>query len=87
VFQLDENPSTGYCWAISETDSTILALQDSTYTASKTSPGIVGSGGTRTLTFLTKKSGTVHLQLKYWRSFEGDSSIIKRFSATIEVSA
>jgi WD40 repeat protein len=37
VLQLDENPSTGYLWAISKTDPTILALQDSTYTASKTS--------------------------------------------------
>jgi inhibitor of cysteine peptidase len=82
VLQLDENASTGYTWAASKTDATILALQDSTYTASGNVPG---SGGTRVFTFLAKKAGTVHLQLKYWRSFVGDSSVTQRYSVTVEV--
>lgn len=82
VVQLDENASTGYTWVVSKTDATILTLQTSTYTASGNAPG---SGGTRVFTFLAKKPGTVHLQLKYWRSFVGDSSVTERYSATIEV--
>jgi inhibitor of cysteine peptidase len=82
VIQLDENASTGYTWAINKTDTTILTLQSSTYTSSGNLPG---SGGTRVFTFLAKNPGTVQLQLKYWRSFEGDSSIIQRYNVTIEV--
>jgi inhibitor of cysteine peptidase len=82
VLQLDENASTGYTWTVGQTDSTILALQSSKYTASGNVPG---SGGTRVFTFLAKKSGMVHLQLKYWRSFVGDSSVVQRYSVTLEV--
>ncbi len=82
VIQLDENASTGYTWAVNKTDTTVLMLQSSTYTSSGNLPG---SGGTRVFTFLAKNPGTVQLQLKYWRSFEGDSSIVERYSVTIEV--
>jgi len=82
VIQLDENASTGYTWAVNKIDTTVLLLQSSTYTASGNVPG---SGGTRVFTFLAKNPGTVQLQLKYWRSFVGDSSIIQRYSITVEV--
>jgi inhibitor of cysteine peptidase len=82
VIQLDENASTGYTWAVNKIDTTVLLLQSSTYTASGNLPG---SGGTRVFTFLAKNPGTVHLQLKYWRSFVGDSSISERYSVTVEV--
>ncbi|HLZ60111.1 MAG TPA: protease inhibitor I42 family protein [Ktedonosporobacter sp.] len=83
IIQLGENPSTGYTWAVASSDEQILKLQDSAYTA--TPPVQPGSGGTRTFTFVAQKSGTVPLQLKYWRSFEGDRSIVRRFEATIQV--
>jgi len=82
VIQLDENASTGYTWAVNKTDTTVLMLQSSTYTSSGNLPG---SGGTRVFTFLAKNPGTVHLQLKYWRSFVGDASITERYSVNIEV--
>ena len=80
---LDENPTTGYLWAIDHTDTTILTQQSSDYTP--TPGGGVGSGGTRVFVFHAKNTGTVQLQLKYWRSFEGNSSIIKHFNVTIQV--
>jgi inhibitor of cysteine peptidase len=83
TIQLAENPSTGYLWAIDKTDNTVLALQHSDYTP--TPGGALGSGGTRVFTFIAKNPGTVHLQLKLWRSFEGDSSIIRRYDVTIQV--
>jgi inhibitor of cysteine peptidase len=83
TLQLDENPSTGYLWAIDKTDNAVLALQHSDYTP--TPGGALGSGGTRVFTFIAKNPGTVHLQLKLWRSFEGDSSIIQRYDITIQV--
>ncbi len=83
MLQLDENPSTGYLWAIDKTDNAVLALQHSDYTP--TPGGALGSGGTRVFTFIAKNPGRVHLQLKVWRSFEGNSSVIQRYDATIQV--
>ena len=83
AIQLKENPTTGYRWAIDRSDSTILALQSSDFAAL---PGAgIGGGGTRTFTFKAEKAGAVHLQLKHWRSWEGDSSIVVRYDVTIQV--
>jgi inhibitor of cysteine peptidase len=83
AIQLKENPTTGYRWAIDRSDNTILALQSSDFAVL---PGTgIGRGGTRTFTFKAEKSGAVHLHLKQWRGWEGDSSIIGRYDVTIQV--
>jgi len=81
---LDANPSTGYGWSIEKSDGTLLTLKQSSFSASSSA---VGSGGIQTLTFVAKSAGTANLQLKYWRSFEGDKSITRRFAATIQIQA
>jgi inhibitor of cysteine peptidase len=81
---LDSNPTTGYKWAIEKSDATLLALKQSSFSASSSVPG---SGGTQVFTFVAKSTGTVDLQLKYWRSFEGDKSITRRFAVTIQIQA
>jgi len=85
VLQLDENPSTGFTWEVSKTDATILTLQDSTYTRAPGNPGEVGRGGIHIWTFMATQPGTVHLQLKNWRSFEGASSATHWYNVTLEV--
>jgi predicted secreted protein len=83
TIQLAANATTGFAWAIDKTDTTVLALQRETYTPS--AGGELGSGGTAVFIFRAQHPGTVHLQLKYWRSWEGDSSIVKRYDVTIQV--
>jgi len=85
ALSLYENGTTGYTWALKQPDATILALQSSMFNAPPHSNHLVGVGGTRVFTFLAKKSGTVHLQLKYWRSFVGDSSIAERYNVMVKV--
>jgi inhibitor of cysteine peptidase len=83
VIQLKENPTTGYRWAIDKSDNAILALQSSD---SAVTPGAgIGGGGTRTFTFKAEKPGTVRLELKQWRDWIGDSSIIGHYDVTIQV--
>jgi hypothetical protein len=41
--------------------------------------GAVGSGGHVAFTFKAKKAGTGEVTLKYWRHFDGDTSITNRF--------
>jgi inhibitor of cysteine peptidase len=81
---LDSNPTTGYGWAIEKSDETLLTLKQSNFSASSS---LIGSSGTQTFTFVAKSAGTVHLQLKYWRSFAGDKSITRRFAVTIQIRA
>jgi predicted secreted protein len=81
---LDANPTTGYGWSIEKNNGTLLTLKQSNYSASSSA---IGSGGTQTLTFVAKSVGTANLQLKYWRSFEGDKSITRRFAVTIQIQA
>jgi predicted secreted protein len=83
TIQLAANATTGFAWAIDKTDTTVLALQRETYTPYP--GGAIGSGGTAVFIFRAQHPGTVHLQLKYWRSWEGDSSIVKRYDVTIQV--
>jgi inhibitor of cysteine peptidase len=83
VIMLDANPSTGFDWDIDQTNNTVLASQGKTFQAS--SNGAPGSGGTDTFTFKALTAGTVNLSLKYWRSFEGPSSITNRYAVTLKV--
>jgi inhibitor of cysteine peptidase len=83
VITLPENPTTGYCWSIDQTDESVLISQTSTFSSAL--GGAVGSGGARTFLFIAKQSGTIHLQLKLFRAWLGDSSIIDRFDTTIQI--
>jgi inhibitor of cysteine peptidase len=83
IINLIENPTTGYVWAIDKMNPTVLVSQDPTF--SSTSGGAIGSGGTRIFTFTANQPGTVPLQFKLWRKWQGDSSIIERYDVTIRV--
>jgi len=80
--QLPENPTTGYRWTIQNPDDPNLELQNSEFSPSSSS---IGAGGQRTFTFQAKSPGTAHLQLKEWRAWEGDRSILNRFELTVQV--
>jgi inhibitor of cysteine peptidase len=83
IIRLPESPSTGYRWALDKSNEGILTLEETAYERSPTSG--TGGGGQRTLTFLMQAVGTVLLQLKHWRAWEGDASITERFTLTLHV--
>lgn len=81
---LPENPTTGFKWAIDENDRRILALDDTVYIP-PLEGGFIGARGQRTFTFTARQPGEVALKLKYWRVWEGDSSVVERFGVTVRV--
>jgi inhibitor of cysteine peptidase len=83
VVRLDENPSTGYKWALEKRQADVVALQRAEYARAPSSG--VGGDGQRILTFKAKQAGIAALQLKLWRAWEGDTSIIERFTVTFHV--
>ena len=73
---LPENATTGYRWEIDRIDEQIVEAAGS---EPHYPGGAVGAGGEVTFAFKGKKSGAGDITLKYWRHFEGDSSVTKRF--------
>ena len=83
VIQLKENPTTGYRWTIEHLDQAILAVQSSDFSLA---PGSgIGGGGVRLFVLEAKQTGTTRLQLKLWRDWQGDSTIIERFDVTLDI--
>ena len=83
VIKLAENPTTGYEWAIDNIDSKAIKLEDSELSLPENAG--LGAGGERIFTFQTKATGISRLQLKEWRSWLGDRSIIQRFEVTFQI--
>ena len=73
---LPENATTGYRWAIDRPDRDVVEEAGS---EPDPSGGAIGSGGNVTFDFTAKKAGNGEVALKYWRHFEGEGSVVKRF--------
>lgn len=83
IVRLPENPTTGYTWAIDETDSRLLALDSTDYVPPET--GSIGARGQRAFVFTARQSGEVALKFKYWRFWEGDASVTERYVVNLRV--
>lgn len=81
---LDGNPSTGYTWEVKDLD-TDMFQQVGEPVFESSNPGMVGSGGTLTLTFKTLKVGTNSLTLIYHRPWETEVDPIDTYTVTIVV--
>ncbi len=79
--RLAENATTGYRWAPDSYDSGLLELAEATADYPGTA---VGSGGEAIFRFRIIGVGSSTLALKYWRHWEGASSIIRRFAVMID---
>jgi predicted secreted protein len=64
---LAENPTNGHRWAVDSVDTTVLHLQNSTYSVNP--GGGIGGGGIRTMTFQPVRPGSADLKLKLWREW------------------
>jgi inhibitor of cysteine peptidase len=84
VIELEGNPSTGYTWETKDMD--VSLLQQVGETAFKSSnPGLIGSGGTLTLTFKALKTGKATLTLIYHRPWETNVAPQSTFIVTLAV--
>lgn len=70
--RLQENAGTGFRWSVERADG--LAVDDNV--ARGDAPG---AAGLREFRFSAPAPGSHHLQLRHWRDWEGEASIIGRF--------
>lgn len=83
VLQLNENPTTGYRWALDATPPKAIENLVSQYVA--TPGGAIGGGGKREFSFTTSAPGEIHLRLKLWREWQGEDSATQRYEFTLKV--
>jgi inhibitor of cysteine peptidase len=80
---LDENPTTGYRWAIQTMTAPLLELESSDY--APPSGSAVGTGGMRRMVFAIRQAGMARLELKLWREWEGDTSVVERYAVIFDI--
>jgi inhibitor of cysteine peptidase len=80
--RLPENPTTGYSWALDSIDAQRLEAGAPAY---KGEGAGLGTGGVKTWKLVARAPGRTRLGLKRWRHWEGDTSIVERFSVTIDI--
>ena len=80
--RLHENATAGYRWAFDPLDPNLFAEQPA---GANYPDGTPGSGGTAILRVRLIAAGSGTLNLKYWRSFEGDSGILQRLSVRVKI--
>ena len=83
VLELPQNASGGYRWHIARADG--LDEKADEREGTKAPNPQVGSGGTRKFRFVAKSPGNARLELKHWREWEGDKSVLARFGVDITV--
>jgi inhibitor of cysteine peptidase len=85
--RLSENPSTGFRWKVVRADrlSEEEPAPDSTEVPARDSQSQVGRGGLRVFRFRAIAPGDGRLELKLWREFEGDASVLRRFAIGLTV--
>ncbi len=81
VVRLSDNPTTGYRWELEPVTGESLVLDDSGY---EPSGGAVGGGGVATWMLRARAAGTTTVALKRWRPWEGDASVLDRFTVTVD---
>ena len=90
VINLKGNPTTGYSWTRTSSDTEILVpiLQgDSEYSFSQSEGqrGLIGAGGTFTFKYKPSRAGNTILELKYYRSWESADTAVQTFTADVTV--
>jgi inhibitor of cysteine peptidase len=81
---LEGNATTGYRWEPEEIKHSIVSnVQHHVEAASSMA---AGAGGSFVFRLSGLKPGSSKVALKYWKPWEGDNSILKRFEITLHVS-
>jgi inhibitor of cysteine peptidase len=85
VLTLESNPSTGYSWAVTRGDETVLHQAGDPVFRQGGAPGVVGAPGAEVFRFEAVAAGAVDLELGYRRPWEAGQPPARTFSARIVV--
>ena len=81
---LPSNAAAGYRWTCDVHENDVVAVEPTDY---RTSSAAVGSAGEETWMIRARAKGRAVVHWKYWRAWEGESSVIERFEVTADVAS
>lgn len=79
--RLAENATTGYRWEPDNLDPQRFELAGATGDYPSATPG---SGGSAQFQIKVLASGKGTIRFKYWRQWEGEAGVVKRFSVQVD---
>jgi inhibitor of cysteine peptidase len=82
--RLPEIASAGYRWSPDDLDSRLFELNES---GANYPDDSIGSSGSARFRFTVRAAGTGPLRLKYWRPWEGEAGVQRRFAVDVEAIA
>jgi inhibitor of cysteine peptidase len=80
--QLNENPTTGFRWALESVGAPACILVEDSYENSTVMPG---AGGSHRWQFQAKQIGEGRIELRYRRAWEGQGAGTRIFSLRVRV--
>ena len=81
---LPSNAAAGYRWTCDVQENDVVAVEPAEYRSSHTA---VGSAGDETWMIRPRGKGRAVLHWRYWRPWEGESSVIERFELTVDAAS
>lgn len=82
TIELKENASTGYCWDIETLGE---CIEQKPVESGNSHRNLPGSAGKFRVRLVAKLPGENAIRLKHWRDWEGESSVDRRFQATLRI--
>ena len=78
---LPENAAAGYRWALDDLDARLFELSEA---GADYPDDATGSSGEARFGITVRAPGNATLRLKYWRHWEGEAGVLKRFAVEVE---
>ena len=79
--RLPEIASAGYRWSPDDLNANMFELTDA---GAEYPAGAVGAGGQAIFRITVRTAGSGALRLKYWRPWEGETGVQRRFAVEVE---
>ena len=83
--ELPQAGSAGYAWEIQDLDTEHFEVLEAGTVDRPAPQDIVGAPVTMRWVLLTKKAGSTHLRLLYYRPWEGKASTLETFMMKVEI--
>lgn len=74
IIELEENPTTGFSWSYTISDTDVIHLVEDGYMEDSEDPEVVGGGGMHEYKFEGLSAGEATIIFDYFKSWEGEET-------------